>query len=305
MSPRTMIVLAAALLVCGCGSRARNAPEDAAAAPSNESAGSAPSAPKVDALAARGMVTTTDSAAGAGAPAAPATAAAMLIRTGTASVEVDSLDRAVARVRALAQQIGGYVASSTVQGGREQAREASLEVKIPSAKWDQALSGLNPIGRVESVNVKSEDVGEEFVDVQARVANARRLEERLIGLLTARTGKLEEVLQVERELARVREEIERYEGRLRYLSSRAAVSTLTVDLHEPRPLVGGYPGASVLGRAFRDAWRNFIGFLAGLISSLGFLVPIALIVAAIWWAVRRLRRRRPAPKPAEKPRLEE
>jgi len=232
----------------------------------------------------------------------------MLIRTGTAQVEVDSLDRAVAQVRALAARLGGYVATSTVQGGKERAREAELEVKIPSARWDQALAALQPIGRVESVAVKSEDVGEEFVDVQARVANARRLEERLIQLLSARTGKLEEVLQVERELARVREEIERYEGRLRYLSTRIATSTLTVQLHEPRPVVGDYPGASVLGSSVRSAWRNFVGFVAGFISALGFLVPIGLLAAAAWWVIRRLRGPRTPPAALaapEKPRVEE
>src|SRR5205823_10851551 len=78
-----------------------------------------------------------------------------------------------------------------------------------------------PIGKLESVNVSAEDVGEEYVDVAARMANARRLESRLIDLLAARTGKLKDVLDVEQELARVREEIERYEGRLRYLKAHS------------------------------------------------------------------------------------
>jgi hypothetical protein len=131
------------------------------------------------------------------------------------------------------------------------------------------------------------------------VANARRLEERLIALLATRTGRLEDVLAVERELARVREEIERHEGRLRYLRTRAAVSTLTVNLHEPRPIVGEYPGANVIGNAFRQAWRNFVGFLAGFIASLGILIPVGLLALAGWLVLRpiwRFRRRR---KPAE------
>jgi hypothetical protein len=68
--------------------------------------------------------------------------------------------------------------------------------------------------------------------------NARRLETRLIDLLATRTGKLKDVLDVERELARAREEIERYEGRLRYLRAHATLSTLTISLHEPLPVVG-------------------------------------------------------------------
>jgi hypothetical protein len=309
MIPRKLLLLAALAAAAACSARAGNNARDTESA--SDPAQS--TAPQGDALASRGIAASPASDTAGGGPAAPAApmSAGMLIRTGTAQVEVDSLDRAVARVRALAAQVGGYVGASTVQGGREQAREAELELKIPAARWDQALSALAPIGRVESVNVKSDDVGEEFVDVQARMANARRLEDRLLQLLAARTGKLDEVLQVEHELARVREEIERYEGRLRYLSSRAAVSTLTVTLHEPRPVVGDYPGSSVLGRAFLEAWRNFIGFLAGFISALGILVPLAVLLGGIWWAARRLRARRPAraepPSPArhDKPHLEE
>ena len=228
-----------------------------------------------------------------GASQAPDVAAQpMLIRTGTATIEVDSLEPAIARVRLLAQQLGGFVANTTVQTGREQVRSATLELKLPATRWQQAVSGLAPIGKVEALSEETEDVGEEYVDVNARVANARRLETRLVDLLARRTGKLEDVLAVERELARVREEIERYEGRLRYLRSRVALSTLTVTVHEPPPIVGDYPGASVIGGAFRQSWRNFVGFLAALIASLGVLVPLAVIAAGAWIVVRRVRAQR-------------
>ncbi|HEX8208636.1 MAG TPA: DUF4349 domain-containing protein [Longimicrobium sp.] len=222
-------------------------------------------------------------------------APSMLIRTGNASVEVDSVELAVARVQELAQRLGGYVGNTSVSGGEQATRSATLEVKIPAARFDQAVNGLRPLGKVESVQVHAEDVGEEYVDLSARTANARRLEERLLGLLATRTGKLEDVLAVERELARVRQEIDTQEGRLRFLRSRAAVSTLNVTVHEPRALIGDHPRARPIREAFRDAWRNFIGFTAGLIASLGFLVPLGLIVAVLVWAVRRLRRRRSGP----------
>jgi hypothetical protein len=213
----------------------------------------------------------------------------MVIRTGHASVEVTSLDTAVARVRAIATALGGYIANTTLQSGEHEVRSATLEIKIPAARFDQAVTGLSAIGKVESVNVSAQDVGEEFVDITARVSNARRLEERLITLLASRTGKLQEVLSVERELARVREEIERYEGRLRYLKSRAAVSTLAVMVHEPNPLLGPPPGQNVIVEALKQAWRHFVGLLAGLIESLGILIPVALILAGLWAVVRRWR----------------
>ena len=214
-------------------------------------------------------------------------APSMLIRTGGASIEVDKLDPAIIKVRELATRLGGYVANSSISGGRDQIRSATLELKIPAAQYDQAIGGLGNIGKVESVNTNVEDVGEEYVDITARVTNAKRLEERLVNLLATRTGKLEDVLAVERELARVREEIERYEGRMRYLKTRAAVSTLSITVHEPAPILGQNPGDNPVVGALKQAWRNFVGFIAWFISSLGILIPFGVLVGAVWYLVRR------------------
>lgn len=226
------------------------------------------------------------SASAAGAEIAPS----MLIRTGSASIEVDKLDPAIIKVRQLASQLGGYVANSSISGGRDQVRSATLELKIPAARYDQAVSGLGGIGKVESVNTSVEDVGEEYVDVTARVTNAKRLEERLVNLLSTRTAKLADVLAVERELARVREEIERYEGRLRFLRTRSAVSSLSVTVHEPFPLLGRQPGDNPIIGALKQAWRNFVAFISWTIASLGVLVPAGVILFGVWYAYRRFRR---------------
>jgi hypothetical protein len=219
-------------------------------------------------------------------------APSMLIRTGSASIEVAKLDPAIIKVRELATKLGGYVANSSITGGRDQVRSATLELKIPAAQYDQAVGGLGNVGKVEAVNTNVEDVGEEYVDISARVTNAKRLEERLVNLLATRTGKLEDVLAVERELARVREEIERYEGRIRYLKTRAAVSTLSITVHEPMPILGQNPGDNPIVGALKQAWRNFVGFVAWSIASLGILIPAGVLAGIIWYAYRRFRRNR-------------
>ena len=214
-------------------------------------------------------------------------ATTMIIRTGQAFIEVEKVDPAVLKIQQLAARVGGYITNSSISGGHDQMRQATLELKIPSPKYNDAVGSLSTIGKVETVTSNAQDVGEEFVDVTARVTNARRLEERLISLLANRTGKLDEVLRVERELARVREEIERYEGRLRYLSSRVAMSTLTITVHEPAPILGNNPGENPIAAALRRAWRNFVGLLAGVIASLGVAIPLALIGVAGWYGYRR------------------
>lgn len=219
----------------------------------------------------------------------------LIIRTGTASIQVDSLEPAVMLARALARRVGGFVAGAVTQTGQGQLHSASLELRVPADRFDEAVEGLRPLGKVESVDISAQDVGEEYIDVNARVVNARRLEARLIELLARRTGKLGDVLEVEHELARVREEIERYEGRLRYLRSRAAVSTLTLNVHEPIPMVAhGSPG--VMADAARQAWRNLIALVAFAIQSLGVVIPLMLVISAGWLVTRRFRR--PPPKPA-------
>ncbi|HEU4830511.1 MAG TPA: DUF4349 domain-containing protein [Gemmatimonadales bacterium] len=251
----------------------------------------APPAPEVAVGAARGSAPPPQ-----GQPADSA-APRMLIRTGDASVEVDSLETAVERLRALTERLGGFVANTTYQGGRDRVREASLELRVPADRFEAMQTVLDSVGEVEWLNVAVQDVGEEYVDLSARTANARRLETRLVELLATRTGKLEDVLAVERELARVREEIERYEGRLRFLRTRVATSTLTVRLHEPAPVIGGRGETGVIGEAFRQAWRNFISAIAALIAWSGALIPLLAVAAAAWLLIRRYRRARPPAAP--------
>jgi hypothetical protein len=215
----------------------------------------------------------------------------MLVRTGRAVVQVDSLEQGITRIRQMAQHVGGIVGNTSITAGDEDVRQAEMELRIPSGNFDRAVSGLSPIGKVRSVNVTAEDVGEEYTDVSARVANARRLEARLLDLLDTRSGRLEEVLNLEREVARVREEIERYEGRLRYLRTRSSISMLTVTLHEGETFSGRAPGEHPIRDAFATAWRSFIEMVAGIIASLGVLIPLGFLGYLGWRLFRHVRRR--------------
>src|SRR5207302_1969947 len=226
-----MVAIAGGLLACGVEARRALAPEDRT--------GSAPTLMRMSAQAsAQGGGRGIEEAAFSFAAPVTQGTPAMILRTGSAQIRVDSLEPAISAVRGLAGRVGGYVANTTQQGGDGQLRSAMLEMKVPAARFNDALRGLQPIGKVEAVNVTAEDVGEEYVDVTARVANARRLEQRLLDLLATRAGKLHDVIELEQELARVREEIERHEGRLRYLRAHAAVSRLAVTVHERVPVVG-------------------------------------------------------------------
>ncbi|MFN0177949.1 MAG: DUF4349 domain-containing protein [Gemmatimonadales bacterium] len=221
----------------------------------------------------------------------------MIIRTGAVSIEVDSVEVAVRQVAELATRSGGFVANSSIQTGENDPRTAMIEIRVPADRYDGTLDGLRAVGEVKSASTNTQDVGEEFVDVTARVTNAKKLEDRLLTLLATRTGKLEDVLSVERELARVREEIERFEGRLRYLTTKVSMSTIAVTVFEPGPLVG-QPGENVILDALRQSWRNFVGVIASAIAMAGGLLPILVLAVAGVWLARRWWRGQQAPPAA-------
>ena len=275
---RMLIACITALVVCGCSRDARDmdvAEQEMAASGAMDMAVQnvppAPPPPQQPTLA--------DSAP-----------TGMVIRTGSVSVEVESIERGTEALQAMVQRLGGHVTNVSMQIGRERRREAQLTARVPAQRFDEAIAGLDPLGDVESVNVTAEDVGEEYADIEAQVRNRARLEQRLLELLDTRTGELEDVLAVERELARVRETIERHEGRLRYLRNRVGMSTLTISLREPAPVLSTYEGENIFVHALQSAWRNFLGVLVWLIAALGVILPLALLAWLAWLVLRHVRR---------------
>jgi hypothetical protein len=214
---------------------------------------------------------------------------AMLIRHGQANVEVRRVDDAVAKLRQTAAQLGGFVANTAIVGGKEEHRSATLELRVPSTQFDAAIAALGALGKVESVSATVQDVGEEYVDLGARVANARHMEARLVEMLARRTGKLSEALTVEQELRRVREEIERYDARLKWLERRSAMSSIEITMREPMSVLD-QRGPSPIAEAFAEAWRRAVAVLAWSIAALGLLVPLGLVLFGMYVLARRVPR---------------
>ena len=213
---------------------------------------------------------------------------AMLVRHGTASIEVKAVDDALSRIRQTAAQFGGFVGNTALRTGKDEERSATLQLRVPSAQFDAAVGALSQLGKVESVSVNAEDVAEEYVDLGARLTNARRVEARLVELLATRTGKLSDVLTIEQELARVRQEAERYEARMRWLERRASLSSLDITIHEKLPLIDSPSGRGPILEAFAEAWERMVGFVAWLIAMLGILVPLGVLILAGTYFVRKI-----------------
>lgn len=218
-----------------------------------------------------------------------------LIREGRATLEVVSVDAALARLRELTRQAGGYTTSETRSRDHLRVNHGQIECRVPAAKLDSMTAALKSLGTVESLSVSASDVTEEYFDLEIRLRNQRALETRLLALLERPANRLSDLLDAERELARVRGEIDQMEGRRRFWDSRVALSSLSVVLHEPVPTVGGNRGGawSVLREAFAEAANNFVSAIAGIIAVTGALVPVAAaLILAAWIVLRAWRWRR-------------
>ncbi len=155
-----------------------------------------------------------------------------------------------------------------------QGRSLTAALHVPAARLDAALAALKALGTVLEESMKGEDVTEQIVDVEARLSNARNTEKRLLDLLQRRTGALEEVLAAERELARVREEVERFDAQRKNLEGRVTYATLNLNVLEATPATLSL-GPQPVRIRFRDA------FVTGLTQAVDSALQLALLLVRV------------------------
>ncbi|MEE9199025.1 MAG: DUF4349 domain-containing protein [Dehalococcoidia bacterium] len=169
-----------------------------------------------------------------------------VISTASVSVEVEGVQAAVTQVRAIAEGLGGFVERLSSSGDDDR-QQATITVRVPQEQFFAALEEIQNLGEVRSQSVGSEDVTEQFIDLEARLRSALREEQSLLSLLD-KTETVGEVLTIERELSRVRSEIEGVQGRLNFLERRVELATITVSLFPPPAKVVEPPSASLTVR---------------------------------------------------------
>jgi hypothetical protein len=210
-----------------------------------------------------------------------------IIYTAEVSLVCDDLGKAGSAIEAKVKELGGYVSGRQMDGAAGTTRSASWTVRVPAEKFEAFLSSVPGMGELQSSTTSSEDVSEEFYDATARLKNKRVEEERLVQHLRASTGKLSEILTVEKEISRVREEIERVEGRLRYLSSQADLSTITIRATEVRGYVPPKPPTlgTEVARSFMNSIDALGAVLKGLVLALVALLPWLTILGGLVFGV--------------------
>ena len=155
-----------------------------------------------------------------------------LIRNAEVQLEIVSFDDAVQKITAFASEERGYVATSSSEKQANGKLKGEIVVKVLPENLDHFLQKLRVLGDLKNQTLGTEDVTKAYFDTDARLKNARVMEQRLIEMLKTKTGKVADLLQVERELGRVREEIEKMQGELKYWDSQVQFATVTISLSE-------------------------------------------------------------------------
>ena len=226
-----LLLTLSAVSACGGGAKYVRAPQASTALGEEvASAGSAPApaAAPATAMAGASAGATNTSPAQVAGPSA-ATLPEQLVVEGRISIEVEDAAHTASALRTWVGAAGGRVVSDQVDGAA-QSRHAALKLRLPPAQVDPLVAWLDKQGDITSKQIQATDVSRTLFDQDIAVANDKATLERLRKLLDAGGLKMDDILAIEREMTRVRGEIEQLEGNLRYLRDRVAQATIDVDV---------------------------------------------------------------------------
>ncbi|WP_433214656.1 DUF4349 domain-containing protein [Dactylosporangium sp. CS-047395] len=301
---RTTVFLAAAagaivLALSGCGSSAA----DKATSGSNAGPGPAVAPAQDNAAAGAGGDFPADAGKEQGGaeqkvPDNLSTTDRAIIYSGSMTVEVKDVNVAAAQAIAFATGAGGFIGGDNRQIDG-QSSTATLTLRVPADKFQSTLDQLKNLGDEENRQLTAQDVTDQVVDVESRIATAQASVDRIRALL-ARAQTIGEITSLESELSRRESDLESLQARKRKLDGLTALSTITLVLHGPdAPTVSEEDTGILVG--LRNGWNAFVASLRVALTVLGWLLPWALFLGLpIWllvWLLRRYRRPRPAPLP--------
>ena len=287
--------LAGVLALSGCGGRES----------SIESAG-APAAYPVSASSGAASNTASAGASGsAGAGTGALVQAATLtprkiIYTAEIDLVVENLSSGQEKLARLVRANQGYIADTSIEGQSGEQRSGTWKARVPVERYEAFMAGATRLGELQSVNSKSQDVTSEYTDVASRIANKQIEEKRLRRHLESSTGKLSEILAVERELSRVRGEVEEAQGRIRVLANLSALTTVTITLNEIKNYVPPAPPTfgTQVARAFSTSIDALREAFKGSVLALVALAPWLVVAGVLGLPARLLWRRFKRPSPS-------
>jgi hypothetical protein len=216
----------------------------------------------------------------------------MIIIDGTINIEVEAgkFQTVFDQARLLADRYGGYIVSANSSATSEGVEDTSVKsgtvaIRIPFASFNKAVSDAKALGEVKGEQIQSQDVSEEYVDLQARIRNSEANVEAIF-LLMDKATTLDQILQVRSTLTNAQQELEQLKGRLSYLEGHTSYSTLTMSIYEPGTKVVEPPKDEWgFVAALKSALHKFVDATNAIVRGLGTLIPVLIVVAIVAYIV--------------------
>ena len=211
-----------------------------------------------------------------------------IIKSANPAFESDKLDAEHSRITGLVDQYEGYVQKDE-SGGSGNRSFRNLNLRVPSENFDAFIEVVSEgVGFFDTRDINRRDVTEDFVDVEARLKTKKELERRYLEILSE-AKKVSEMLEIERELADVRGEVEAAEGRLQYLSDQVTYSSVYISFYEiSEKEYKKTPYSEKMGRSISNGWNGVAAFFLGFLS----LWPLWLAIGLVIWILKRYLKRR-------------
>ncbi|MGK5501197.1 DUF4349 domain-containing protein, partial [Streptomyces sp. URMC 125] len=214
----------------------------------------------------------------------PDPAATHIIRTASLTVAARDVPGALVEARAAVEAAGGYVADESTDRDSEGRDRSRVTLRVPPQEYDGLLERLSGLGRLVERKVSAQDVTDQVVDVESRLATRKASVERVRKLMDEATA-LSDVVSLEAELSDRQADLEALQARLKSLRERTGTATVTLSLHEPdaEPVEGGEVPS--FGDALADGWNAFLTVLRWIAVALGAVLPFAAagLLAAVLW----------------------
>jgi hypothetical protein len=220
-----------------------------------------------------------------------------IIKTAYITIEVKDVSGSVDTLKAMVTAKGGYLSSSSVSEGYNKRLSGTVVLRVPQAEFDNTLAGVKGIGTVKSVSTQGQDVTEEYIDIQAQKTSYQNQLAQYNEIMK-KAVKVSDVIEIQQQIDSVQTNLDRLEGRLKYLDSRIDMSTITVNLQEPEP-VGGETGHTFV-TAINEGIDAFFGTIDFIIYVFFALLPW-IILGAIGYGIYRWRKAKPLAKAPSEP----
>src|SRR5262245_17998012 len=229
-----------------------------------------------------------------------------VIQNAEMTIETDKPDEGQQKIGVIAEKHGGFVVISESKHNEAASQNVAstvvnVVVRVPAQKFQATLDEIRAVGgRILHEKSSGQDVTEEYIDLEARIRTKKALEAQFLEIMK-QARKISDAMEVQTQLAEVRTEIERLEGRRRFLENQSALSTVNITLHTPTPVVAAATRGFFydLKAAFGNGVEIGSGIFLGIVQFVIVMIPVMLfIVAPAWLVFKWLRRRMPWPAKA-------